>query len=773
MVRFRGVGRALLVVFASAILMSCGGGGGGGSSPSASDDPGAYTQDTDQPPMEVAVAVEDNNSTLTPAARAVDGYDTVVVKSTDTYAIDESATDSDTLVLSGTGLPTLAAGDVVVGVASDGQSGYLRKIVSGADGTYTTAPATLEEAFPDADLNLSLSFANSNERGARAASLDVLSFDRHLEHQFVDGVNTVLDLGMESSLDVDLELRILRASIEKFRTVANASMTANAYFNVDIPYEYSRQYTKQFNALFNKNTVVTIGAVPVLVNIRVVPVAGADLDLSAAASLRYGYEFSGSTQAGFDYYDGQMNTVANFVPTTQRIGPDYTLEGAANLKGRVSLAVQVSFYETSINIPVYGAFEIDGPGIGIDLGPYAQFAASVAYDNTAEPPMSCLLDLSVGVSSDLSVDYGSIGSTLNVSNPGPLTLYDASSSLWSSSTCPFDDNRVGALEGQVTDSGNNALLGINVTVTDRGNDENSHTLQTDAAGAFSFAELGVGSYEVAFSGTGYDTVTGIVQIIADQTSHYPQVMVLTDEQVGADGSLVVTVVDAQDPTTGLSGARILVREGLNAPSGAYVTSFTSGGSVELPAGHYTLEVSFSGYETTYQSVAIEANGAQNLSIPLSADSDDSSVGGTGGEARVVLTWGANPSDLDSHLVHGSDHVFYSNPDAPGINLDVDDITSYGPETVTVDSVDTGSSYGYYVHHFSGDGTLATSSATVKLYYGGTMRTYYVPSGTGRYWQVFDIVNGTVVPCSSGCLTDSAPRAGKVDRLKPYQSDMRF
>lgn len=51
---------------------------------------------------------------------------------------------------------------------------------------------------------------------------------------------------------------------------------------------------------------------------------------------------------------------------------------------------------------------------------------------------------------------------------------------------------------------------------------------------------------------------------------------------------------------------------------------------------------------------------------------------------IVLTWGENPRDLDSHITYTDDsssyHIYYNNKidSTTGTNLDIDDVTSYGP-----------------------------------------------------------------------------------------------
>jgi len=59
---------------------------------------------------------------------------------------------------------------------------------------------------------------------------------------------------------------------------------------------------------------------------------------------------------------------------------------------------------------------------------------------------------------------------------------------------------------------------------------------------------------------------------------------------------------------------------------------------------------------------------------------------TDGSVRFVLTWGYLPKDLDSHLFTPNEQHIYFAQKAPylaGANLDVDDTTSYGPETTTI------------------------------------------------------------------------------------------
>ncbi len=145
------------------------------------------------------------------------------------------------------------------------------------------------------------------------------------------------------------------------------------------------------------------------------------------------------------------------------------------------------------------------------------------------------------------------------------------------------------------------------------------------------------------------------------------------------------------------------------------------------------------------------------------------IGSSGsGSARIKLTWGLNPTDLDSHLT-GPDptstsrfHVYYSSRGsmvaAPYAELDVDDTSSFGPEVITISRLFTGT-YRYSVHHYSGTGTIYTSPARVELTLNGSTTVYTPPNpgstvlGGNSVWQVFEITvsssgTATVTPLNT-------------------------
>jgi hypothetical protein len=146
------------------------------------------------------------------------------------------------------------------------------------------------------------------------------------------------------------------------------------------------------------------------------------------------------------------------------------------------------------------------------------------------------------------------------------------------------------------------------------------------------------------------------------------------------------------------------------------------------------------------------------------------MGALAGTAKIKLTWTANPSDLDSHLTGPNAanpttrfHVYYSSRGsqtaAPYAELDIDDVSGFGPEIITINRFTPGV-YRYSVHHYSGSGTIASSPARVELTLNGVTRVFVppaVPAGTtlgaNSVWRVMELNvdtagNVTVTPLNS-------------------------
>jgi hypothetical protein len=121
--------------------------------------------------------------------------------------------------------------------------------------------------------------------------------------------------------------------------------------------------------------------------------------------------------------------------------------------------------------------------------------------------------------------------------------------------------------------------------------------------------------------------------------------------------------------------------------------------------------------------------------------------------QITLTWGQNPSDLDSHLTarlndNTTFHVYYPSSskgslvNAPYANLDFDYTAGYGPEVTSISRLRQGT-YRYSVRHYAGTGTIETSGVVVNVVIQSVGVYRFTPpagqpNGT-RIWRVVDII----------------------------------
>jgi hypothetical protein len=175
-----------------------------------------------------------------------------------------------------------------------------------------------------------------------------------------------------------------------------------------------------------------------------------------------------------------------------------------------------------------------------------------------------------------------------------------------------------------------------------------------------------------------------------------------------------------------------------------VPTFTSVQGVftitNVPAGSATITATASGFFPYTNTFALTAQPINTVGFSLSP-----TITGTN-TVRLVLNWGANPRDLDSHLetpnIGGqTHHVYFGNRGSPFLapfaELDVDDTSGFGPETITISTLSPGT-YHYYIHNFSSSPGFDVSGATAQIYTSaGLVATVQVPTtnSTGNYWYV--------------------------------------
>lgn len=330
------------------------------------------------------------------------------------------------------------------------------------------------------------------------------------------------------------------------------------------------------------------------------------------------------------------------------------------------------------------------------------------------------------------------------------------------------------LEGKVSayseDTSASALEGATVKLYSANNNAAPiNSALTDANGKFSF-NVTEGDYTLEISADGYKTLTSNQSVDANEIKYTEHMLLMDDEQTGT-GSAGGTVTNALNGR-GVGGVQIKLREDWNKTSGTYVdfeTQTNSSGKYtvsDIPVGYYTVEASIDGYVTGYSNIIVLSEDAKTdfdftITPVLSGD-----------EVRIVLTWGSSPSDLDSHLIGpkpsgGSFNVYYgskvySYEGTEMANLDVDDTTRYGPETITILEQIT-DTYTYAVHDYSNRSSssstaLSFSGANVRVFIGSDqVAEFNVPTDqVGTYWTVFNIdEEGNILPINTVSNTKPA------------------
>ncbi|HEY3437449.1 MAG TPA: carboxypeptidase regulatory-like domain-containing protein [Actinotalea sp.] len=266
------------------------------------------------------------------------------------------------------------------------------------------------------------------------------------------------------------------------------------------------------------------------------------------------------------------------------------------------------------------------------------------------------------------------------------------------------------VKGKIIDSGGSGQPGLSVYLRDQ-----AGNLLVDVNGA---------SYHATTAADGSFTFTcvprGFVQVwtTADPTQLQHTRTIGQDGWVNVVIVLVTTcgdltgrVVDA-DTGQGIAGATVT-------ESGGRTTTTDATGSYTFtclkPAGPKTIFASAPGYTENFATGTAPSTGTSApVVIPLHKV--------VVAQIQIRLDWSMQPSDLDSHLAGpdgagGRFHCFFVNrAPVPYVLLDVDDTSSFGPETVTI-SQQAGSfvagDYHYWVHNYSGT-SFAGSVATVSV-----------------------------------------------------------
>ncbi len=330
----------------------------------------------------------------------------------------------------------------------------------------------------------------------------------------------------------------------------------------------------------------------------------------------------------------------------------------------------------------------------------------------------------------------------------------------------------GTIKGSVINySGSSALSGVNVSYA-----LSEKTLEeaatTDNSGDFDKSSLAAGTYTLTYEKGGYEDETQSATLATDSQTLTVSTMKMCSTSSSATATISGKITDAVNGT-GVSNVSISIRRGMNTTSGTvYATAATTDSNGDysfsnVARGWYTLQTSVDGYiNSSFEVVSCGDVSGQDSSISKTLAS---------GVMRIILSWptGSTAVDLDSHLkvpdnASSNKHIYYptvnktfyyatntntcsscsSSQLSDNVTLDRDEQTAAGTETVSITAVRSGD-YSYSVHDYTNGKTnndanstnLASSGASVTIYYNNTVTIFNPPNTAGTHWTVFTFTTG--------------------------------
>ncbi len=686
-----------------------------------------------------------------PSSVAVDNTlqlaeNSIVVDENSPARLESASDDGSLIVFAQNDRPIrgLMADDVlIIAPQEEAPYGLLRKVVSverqGEQVQVRTVQATLPEAFEAGELSLAGSLdaemieavwladgVSQTDPTERSSNINLLSLHYENAPGELGGLDLTADLSLEANFDIDLELGWL--SVERFGFSSRLTETTEVDYRAFTQWEMEA-YDKELAKFRFKP--IRAGYFWIYPEIEV----ELRLEGQAEAGITGNFYKQSWLEAGAVYQADRWSPLEDHGISQDVQAPT----PYANGRLRVSLVPELEFK----------LYNVVGPQI--DPAFYVEAVANTEGElGTVDGQPACaalFAGLSVGVAMDgelLGVeweDYLNL-ELLDIRPQNPLVALP----------CPGDP---GTFEGAVYDiDDRRPLPGVQVVAQQNGQVVGRTRTLSD------------GSYRLPVPG---DTPTNLTYSLDDYLPHTRvdelvpagEVKVLPidlklPETYGGQGDLAGRVIDA---TTGdpLAGAAVSIRRHYHNMTGrveAQTLSDAQGNFsfAGLEAGAYTVEALQSGYVDGYMEVEVRGNRSNYVGdLPLSPQLP-------AGQVRVVMTWGAQPRDLDAHLTGpatdgGRFHVYWSDmaPYGQGANLDIDDVTSYGPETITITEFRPGV-YRYSIHDYTNrderySTALARSELRIEVFSGSDMIGSFVPptNADGTVWTVFEMHNAQVVP----------------------------
>lgn len=581
---------------------------------------------------------------------------------------------------------------------------------------------------------------------------------------------TVQSLAHSDSGELDVPLEPFKKSLEVKLT---DSITANleiswsvlsAQYGYDIDFKYliipqvnnaylvfnhKVEMTATVSSQTGEETTINGHSVPLKKRLGSIPFVGTDnfgivaevyLVVSAEGTFNIEFEVAGSTGAQI------VNNIPRLVNDLKPYFNEMGIAGELKAGAYLSVVAEIFHWDIisfSANLGMSAAADIRLRATGMlcmdfSLAPYLE--VSIFEDTVIDEWFDCA-KTSVILKNDDENPFQKRGHLENFNKVAECTYKE-----------------LGTIFGTVVNAENHGLISnAKISIYDMSTGQLiMDPIYSDAQGEYSVRTQN-GKYKIVVSADGFIPFE-ITQEVRGEEIFYVEALLMVEGTVSEDtrGTVGGTI---KNSVTGdvIPYAKLSIRKGWNKTSGNvyYRTTADENGyyQVTLPLGNYTVEVEKDFFITSHFNVAVAKTENLNAGCSINPEESEETVSG---DLRIVLSWGATPSDLDSHLIgpkkdsNGRFHIDYTNKnyyynDEHIVNLDVDDTTSYGPETITVYSMNDSGTYSYYVHDYtnrnsSSSTAMSNSGAYVQLYMGDRLyATYYIPvNKAGTVWHVFDI-----------------------------------
>lgn len=322
-------------------------------------------------------------------------------------------------------------------------------------------------------------------------------------------------------------------------------------------------------------------------------------------------------------------------------------------------------------------------------------------------------------------------------------------------TITIDAIAPGTLSGKICKASDRVTPIPGATIEVYQNGSLVKNMASDDSGNYSMT-LPAGRYFVRITAENYITFEAYARIIGRQNTYMETFLLIegSDAESGIASGKVVNSLTGY----GLGGVTLVVRNNWNNSDenaetvATTVTDDNGYYSFELPLGNYTVIATKDGYTSSSFNIIVQEGTTSNQNgriTPIIEESDEANY-------LITLTWGANPRDLDAHVVGthldgGNFHVYFGHKDEYEngdllCSLDYDYTRSYGPEHITLNTT-ADTPYYYYIHHFAGSGAIVTSGAKITVERNNVLiAEFNVPTDLSRdiYWNVFAIKDGEIV-----------------------------